>query len=274
MINMDQAVESKNITMALYAGSFDPPHIGHLWVARQILERLADEVVVIPSYLAPWKDRHLTSAQDRAHMCSKTFKYSGMSVSMADIDNEFECAYETVSHFKRKYPNKKIKWVIGWDWASKIRGFVNYRELEKLCSFILVTRPPYSNPRDEFLNVEVFDPPIQMAISSSEIRSRVEAGKSIEGLILPDVRGFIYSKGLYRNLPKYVSISGVALALNGINEQGAYYYRDAGQWGVNVIINDSKLIVKDNNPNLSHLDGSEAIETTQEEWARDNEGYL
>lgn len=271
-MNEDTVKPEKDLTVALYGGAFDPPHIGHLWVARQILEQMADEVIIIPSHLAPWKDRYLTSSYDRAEMCSLTFKYDGMSVSTADINNEFECAYETVLYFKNKYPDRKLKWIIGWDWASKIRGFVNYKELEKLCSFILVTRPPYNNPRDEFLNVEVFDPPIQMSLSSSEIRNRVEKGKSIDGLVSPLVKNFIYNQGLYRKLPKYVMIGDTALALQRTHESGAYYYRDAGQWGIHVVIDGNKLITK--SPDHPHLDGLEVVETTLEVWTEDNKGYL
>ncbi len=73
-----------------------------------------------------------------------------------------------------------------------------------------------------------------------------------------------------KKFPTYVKIHETALHHSG----NGIYYRDAGRWSVKTHFENEKLIVKDDNSKVDHLNGVEVIECTCEEWQEDNLGYV
>lgn len=74
------------------------------------------------------------------------------------------------------------------------------------------------------------------------------------------------------NLPHFVKFrgEGSAMRLRYTNE----YYRDGGDWSINVIIKDGRLFVNEKGGIMEHMDGCELIEITKKEWELDNGGYV
>ena len=74
-------------------------------------------------------------------------------------------------------------------------------------------------------------------------------------------------------LPNYARMGGPGgLALMHVGD--GRYYRDAGRWTVTTMWRDGKLVCSDRKGPLAHAFGTELVECTRSEWAKDNRGYV
>ena len=132
--------------IAFYGGSFDPPHDGHLTIARELTAQFAlDEFVLIPAFHAPHKQKKPTSGFDRyAMLALATNEFSQISVSKTELElPEKPYTAETLARLKNELPDARIFFVMGADsWAE----ITTWREWEKVLTtvdIIVVTRPDY-----------------------------------------------------------------------------------------------------------------------------------
>ncbi len=133
--------------IAFYGGSFDPPHIGHLTIARKLSELFAlDEFVFIPAFHAPHKkNKKPTSAFHRFAMLSLATENKGkIKVSTVELDApERPFTYETQTKLKNDLPNTEIFFVIGADSWAEIDTWREWEKVLTLTNVIVVTRPDY-----------------------------------------------------------------------------------------------------------------------------------
>ena len=115
------------MSIALYGGSFDPIHIGHLITAETALETYnLEKIIFIPSYITPLKGRELEASDKNRFEMTKlstkdNFKFE---VSDYEISNEgISYSYNTVKYFSELYKNKKIYFIIGTDSSSILYHF-------------------------------------------------------------------------------------------------------------------------------------------------------
>ncbi len=131
--------------IAFYGGSFDPPHNGHLAIARGLLERFElDEFVFIPAFHAPHKVRLTpTSAYDRyAMLCLITANEPNISVSKMEINvPERPYSVETLSRINEEMPDDEIFFVMGADSWMDIRTWREWEDVLTMTNIIVVTRP-------------------------------------------------------------------------------------------------------------------------------------
>ena len=132
------------MAIALYGGSFDPIHIGHLITATNAVENYnLDKVIFIPSHITPLKDRNLEASDvDRYEMIQRSIKNNPkFIVSDYEINNDgVSYSYNTVKYFKDTYQDEKIYFIIGTDRAKDLKKWYNIEELSKLVTFIFVAR--------------------------------------------------------------------------------------------------------------------------------------
>ena len=105
---------------------------------------------------------------------------------------------ESILHIERVYPNAHLFWIIGSDQLAGLAGWRDIGELVHRVGFILVHRPghPFSWPGVTGLRIyPVENAP--MSVSASEVRQRVAAGQSCEGLLSPPVAAYLRQHGLY-----------------------------------------------------------------------------
>lgn len=133
--------------IAFYGGSFDPPHVGHLTIARRLLQIFAlDEFVFIPAFHAPHKrDRKPTSAFDRfAMLVLATNGEPHIKISRMEIElPEKPYTIETLSRLKEELPDAEIFFVMGADSWQDIRTWREWEKVLTLVNIIVVTRPDY-----------------------------------------------------------------------------------------------------------------------------------
>jgi len=203
---MDQRV-------GLYGGSFDPIHHGHLIVARSVVEQLElDRVYLLPSSQPPHKkSTALAGAADRAAMVKLAVGGEPLfACSDFDLTREGPSyTIDTIAHFREKLgPQAELFWLIGGDWLGDLPTWHRAEELVDACTIVTAVRPGWSgfdrkslmerwgDARAAKLEAGILQTPL-IDISSTDIRRRVQAGRSIRYLVPETVAQYIEAQGLY-----------------------------------------------------------------------------
>lgn len=178
------------VRVALFGGSFNPPHAGHAQVVLHLLHAGFDEVWAIPAAthpfgkeLAPFSDREamlrmaLSGFGGRARVCTIESGRPGPSRTI-----------DTVIELLRRHPGHEFTLALGEDQRAGLPRWHRIDELRELVPFFFVGRGPW-NPGD----LELCLPDI----SSSELRRLFAAGEVPRGLMHTRVCDFVLARGLY-----------------------------------------------------------------------------
>jgi nicotinate-nucleotide adenylyltransferase len=159
------------MNVAIYGGSFDPPHIGHKKVVLSAQENLSvDKVIVLPNFRNPWKKDFKIDPENRYKLLKKLFEnHEKVEISRFEIENgRPTLTIESVRHFSKIY--EKIDLIIGADNVNSIQKWDEFEEIDSLVNWVVATRNGIEVPENfRVLNVDE-------VVSSTEIRS----GKNIE----------------------------------------------------------------------------------------------
>jgi nicotinate-nucleotide adenylyltransferase len=116
--------------IAILGGSFDPPHLGHLLIARQVLRLLAlDQVWLMPNYSHAF-NKKLSSPEKRYAMCQLMEEKGKIIASNFEIKQKgVSYSYKTLQQLKKTHPQHEFSWIIGSDQLSL---FTKWRDWQKL----------------------------------------------------------------------------------------------------------------------------------------------
>ena len=205
--------------IGIFGGSFDPPHTGHLLVAQDAMDALAlDRLQVVPAAVQPLKSGQRTSAEHRLAMTRQCFGgLPRVEVDPIEIERGgLSFSVDTVETYRRQWPSAELHLLVGED---AVAGFPRWREPERLLSMARVvvlsrniaamTSPNAlaSSASEEWLASLGGQHPVQrlatrrVDVSSTEIRARVNEGRSIRGFVPDAVAGYIAAHNLYLLAP-------------------------------------------------------------------------
>ncbi len=184
-------------------GTFDPIHLGHLVAAEQIRADLAlDEVVFIPAG-APWqKAREVTPAEHRYLMTVlATAANPAFSVSRVEVDAPGPTyTVDTLRALRERLPDEDLFFITGADAILSILTWRDATECLELAEFVAATRPGHdlsdleeTGVREKVMAVDV----PALAISSTDVRERIAAGRPVTYLIPREVEQYARKHGLY-----------------------------------------------------------------------------
>jgi nicotinate-nucleotide adenylyltransferase len=186
--------------VALFGGTFDPVHIGHLLMARTAMEAMKfDRVIFIPSCVPPHKkSQTLFSPHDRLRMvelaiagCPK-FEVSDFEIKKGGRSY----TVDTARYFRGLFPSRvRLYFVVGGDAINQVDTWKDSGEIKKICTFVSVNRPGYLRGPAKLSYRSVTMSGIDM--SSTEIRKRILAKKSVQYLVPDSVLKYIRSNHLY-----------------------------------------------------------------------------
>jgi len=193
--------------IALYGGSFDPPHLGHIAVINALLNvKGIDEIWIIPTGDRVDK-KHNASANDRKLMVSLMLSNifgDELPVRLDTVQLEEKIpgstTMELIDYLKDKHPDCQFSFVIGSDLIDDIPKWKSAERLMRECSFLLVVRYGTKVPENlpgyitSIQNTQLF----HATLSSTLIRQFTKEGKCIAGLVPPSVLRHIEKKNLYR----------------------------------------------------------------------------
>lgn len=190
--------------LAIFGGSFDPPHVGHLLAAHDAIDRLSlDRVLVVPAATQPLKTgRSTASSADRLAMVrllvegDDRFEVSAIEVERGGLS----FTVDTLTQIAAIYPAAERYLLLG---ADVLATFGQWREparVMELARPVILERQgePAALPAgvDEGRLLRL--PTRRVDVSATEIRERVRTGKSIRGFVTDGVAAFIARGGLYR----------------------------------------------------------------------------
>jgi nicotinate-nucleotide adenylyltransferase len=191
--------------IGVMGGTFDPCHHGHLVAASEVAGRFGlDEVVFVPTG-QPWQksEYDVSPAEDRYLMTVIATASNPMfTVSRVDIDRQGPTyTIDTLHDLREVYGlATEMYFITGADALAQILGWHRSDELFSLAHFVGVTRPGHQLEDPGFPDgvVSLVEVPA-LAISSTDCRARVAAGKPVWYLVPDGVVQYISKRRLYRS---------------------------------------------------------------------------
>jgi nicotinate-nucleotide adenylyltransferase len=192
------------VRIGVFGGTFDPPHVGHLLLASDAREALSlDRVIFVPAHSQPLKTGAPATAspEDRLEMVRLAAAGDpAYSVDDAEISRKgLSYTVETLEHLSARHPGAKLYLVLG---ADALESFEQWREpgrIRELASLAVMLRGGRSESEVKPVPSGVLEVSTRRVdVSSTEIRERLRAGKSIKGFVPESVERFIDARGLYR----------------------------------------------------------------------------
>jgi nicotinate-nucleotide adenylyltransferase len=187
--------------IGIFGGTFDPPHRGHLAIAKQAMKQLSLQTVYfIPACTPPHKQCNtIIKANQRYRMLQlavagqKGYKISKIEMRRRGISYTID----TLEAFKDKFPKSKLVLIIGADNLSQFYAWRSPEKILKIASLAVYKRKGFNRV---FLSKKI--PFIRLSgksypISSTDIRKRLAKGSTISGLLTKPVFDYIDHHSLY-----------------------------------------------------------------------------
>jgi nicotinate-nucleotide adenylyltransferase len=205
--------------IAILGGSFDPPHRGHIIIAKRLLKlNYFDQIWLMPLFRHPFnklrtdsvRDKNLSSPHDRLEM-TKCLENDEIKVS------DFETRKKTISYsidtlkfLSKNNPKNKYFWIIGTDQVEGFTKWKNWKEIINNFKLIIFPRAGFKKAEKELKNIakqvvankniillnrKKF-PPIY--ISSTLTRRKIKEGKSLRYVLPKKVEEYIIKNKLYQ----------------------------------------------------------------------------
>jgi nicotinate-nucleotide adenylyltransferase len=196
--------------VGVFGGTFDPPHLGHLAAAQEVLERARlDLVLFVPTQQNPLKLDEPSSETDRrvAMTDLAIAGNSSFALSRADVDRPGPSfTVDLLERLQAELRGDSLALIVGMDVLHELHRWRAPERVLELAQMIAISRPGQAtvDPADletRFLGVServrVVETP-GVAISSNELRARVAGGRPIRYLVPDAVAAYIEEHGLYR----------------------------------------------------------------------------
>jgi len=206
--------------IAIYGGTFNPIHLGHLRVALEIKEAFEfDEIRFIPCYQPALKNTPLVTASMRLKMLQLAIaEQQGFVCDSRELDRGgTSFMVDTLASLRDEFPAQSFALLIGNDAFITLEKWYQWQKLFDYSHVIVMTRPDScKRPLDPFLKQRLINNPrilkqtlagklyfqnvTQLAISSTKIRHLLATECSSQFLIPDNVINYIQQHKLYRNL--------------------------------------------------------------------------
>lgn len=175
--------------IALFGGTFDPIHKGHMEIIKALFNELhMDKVIIIPTNITYYKKNNaMLSYNMRLEVCkmalNEASSLNGMNIEVSDIERNIgpnEGFSKTVISLKEKYLNDELYTVIGSDSYNYLKTWIKYEGIIDNSRLIVVTRPGALINKE--YDIPYIELKLNMDISSTRIR------KEITSLILEKLK--------------------------------------------------------------------------------------
>ena len=190
--------------IGVFGGTFDPPHVGHLLLASDARESLRlDRLIFVPAATQPFKVHAppVASASDRLEMVRLAVANDpNYGVDDTEIGRKgLSFTVDTLEYLSKKNLGAEFFLLLGEDTLAGIDGWRSPDRIRELATLAVMRRSgsggsPVADMADSVRSVSTR----RVDVSSTEIRERLRAGKSIKGFVPESVEQFIEARGLYR----------------------------------------------------------------------------
>ena len=191
------------MNIGLFGGSFNPIHNGHVRLAKSLLQEAAlDEVWFLVSPQNPFKqNQQLLDDDKRLQLVRLALKEEPQLMAS---DFEFHLpkpsyTWNTLQALEQEYPERKFTLLIGGDNWEAFDKWYRYEDILKRYPIIVYPRKgsKVSDVKFQDSDIQIVETPL-INISSTQIRQRLQEGKSVRGLVNTEVAMVIEQEHLYR----------------------------------------------------------------------------
>jgi len=172
--------------IAIFGGSFSPPHVGHTALCKWLFSRgRVDELWIVPCYKHPL-GKELLPFEHRLAMCRLAFYKLKLPIRVLDVEEKLggvSYSLRTIEFLKQNSPDCRFQFITGDDIHEQTNEWRGFDKIRELVEIVRVPRGPNSPIPD---------------VSSTEIRRRILAHESFSDLVEPEVAVYIVTKGLFR----------------------------------------------------------------------------
>lgn len=174
--------------VVVLGGSFNPPHLGHLMVAQQVLEHYAcDEVWIMPCFKQA-EGKSIVPAKHRLEMVRLMLSasHAGKRIKASDFEvllRKKNYTADTVRDLRKRFPKYDFSWVFGSELVRDFPKWGKWSVLSKLLPIVIYPRPGFPRPSEDFIDCLgisklVFLPSgvEKSSISSTKVRILLEKG--------------------------------------------------------------------------------------------------
>lgn len=195
--------------IAVFGGSFDPPHNGHKLLALNLAQKCnADKIIIMPTALSPFKNSSGASSENRLEMCKILFNDPIFEVSDIEARRGGKSyTVDTLSEIKKLYPQSRLYLFMGEDMFLSLNRWYKYKEILSLCIPVAACRTENLEKLDDMKEYSkavlglsegeaIICESIPIETSSTKIREDLKNGVKNRYLD-EDVFAYIKARGLY-----------------------------------------------------------------------------
>jgi nicotinate-nucleotide adenylyltransferase len=179
--------------IALFGGSFNPIHNGHLQIIKELLAKnIIDQVWIIPCGNHAF-DKKLINKDIRMKMINLAIEDNPLiKVIGVELNNKKSYTSQTIAWFKKEFPHD-FYFILGEDNLKDLERWNDFEYLKNNVNFILIKRPGFNekNPGINITHTLLLD----SEISSTKIRDNLKKGISIQGFVPEKVEKYIEQEG-------------------------------------------------------------------------------
>lgn len=182
--------------IGILGGVFNPPHLGHLMIAQQVLDFTdIEEIWFLPNYGQHPPKPHVAPVAGRLAM-TNLLEMPRTAVSTIEIDHRLDG--NTINLLPYLPTNNSYTFIMGADWLPGFTTWGNWEELLRRIPFLVFPRCGYANI-PLYSNMTLLESPSLMTtnISSTKIRERIQKGLSIGAFVPSTIAGYIRDHKLY-----------------------------------------------------------------------------
>ena len=180
-------------TVAIFGGSFNPPHLAHVLAVTVVLATDdVDRVLVIPTYQHPFA-KPLAPYEDRVEMCARAMGWLPR-VEISRVEEELggeSRTLRTLEHLRAVHPEWSMRLLMGADLLVEAPRWYRFDAVQAIAPPLIVGRMGVDTPGAP--------PPVLPAISSTEVRAKIAAGAwgELAHLVPRDVLALVRARKLY-----------------------------------------------------------------------------
>jgi nicotinate-nucleotide adenylyltransferase len=186
-------------SIAFFGGSFDPPHLAHLMACLVALStEPIDEVWMAPTFRHAF-GKPMAPFADRVAMCERAARPFGGAVVVSRVEEEVAAirgaesrTYHTLRHLRDREPDLALRLLVGEDILAEKDAWHRWDDVVAMAPLLVVGRAGAPDAEGAPARIDL------PAVSSSDIRARIAAGRPTEPLLPRAVIDYIDARGLYR----------------------------------------------------------------------------
>ncbi|CAQ85247.1 MULTISPECIES: nicotinate-nucleotide adenylyltransferase [Photorhabdus] len=208
---------------ALFGGTFDPIHYGHLHPIETLAHQIGlKRVVLLPNHVPPHRPQPEATAQQRLEMVQLATQGNPLfTIDTRELERiSPSYTIDTLESFRQEFGKRQsVAFIIGQDALLSLHTWHRWSELLNICHLLVCARPGYQTQfsttemQQWLTRHQIYDPTLLnskpngyiylantplLHISATDIRQRHQQGLSCDDLLPPLVQKYINSQGLYR----------------------------------------------------------------------------